>query len=127
MNWKLLKLVNPRSLRAAGLVLLAAAATTAFASSAWAEDITPEQITEARLLFQKNATPMPCATCHKLADAQTFGAIGPDLDDLQPTHDMVMAVLRDGSGPMPSFEETLSEETRNMIANYVVWATSHDH
>ncbi|MGB6241561.1 MAG: cytochrome c [Castellaniella sp.] len=77
---------------------------------------------EGKTLFQKGAVPA-CAVCHTLQDAGASGDIGPDLDELQPNKDQILAVLRDGSGPMPSFAESLSEEQRQAVADYVVHAT----
>ncbi len=80
------------------------------------------RLEEGRVLFQKNAVPA-CAVCHTLEDAQATGPIGPDLDELQPDRDQVLAALRDGGGAMPSFMETLTQAQREVVADYVVWAT----
>ncbi|HNU10666.1 MAG TPA: cytochrome c [Rubrivivax sp.] len=80
------------------------------------------QIQLGKALFKSDANP-PCSTCHTLKDAEASGPIGPDLDELQPTKDQVLAVLRDGLGVMPSFAETLNQSQREAIAAYVVWAT----
>ncbi len=95
------------------------------AGAAWADTPDAARLEEGRTLFQKNATPA-CAVCHTLEDAQATGPIGPNLDELQPDRDQVLAALRDGGGAMPSFEETLTREQREAVADYVVWAT-HPH
>ena len=83
------------------------------------------RLEEGRALFRKNAVPA-CAVCHTLQDAQATGPVGPNLDELQPDRDQVLAALRDGGGAMPSFEESLTQEQREAVADYVVWAT-HPH
>lgn len=80
------------------------------------------QLQEGKVLFQTGAVPA-CAVCHTLADAAATGAIGPDLDELQPTRQQLLSMMRDGGGAMPSFEETLTESQREAIAAYVVHAT----
>ncbi|WP_322998561.1 cytochrome c [Castellaniella sp.] len=99
---------------ACGALAIAAASPASAASEA--------ALAEGKVLFQKGAVPA-CAVCHALQDAGASGSIGPDLDELRPNRDQVLAVLRDGSGPMPSFAESLTEEQRQAVADYVVWAT----
>lgn len=103
---------------ASALALLAAAS-----GSVWAADAA--QLEEGKLLFQKQAQPA-CATCHTLKDAGASGNIGPDLDDLQPSREQILAVLRDGSGPMPSFDDSLTPEQMDAVAAYVLAATQGD-
>lgn len=46
-----------------------------------------------------------CGSCHTLAAADTSGAIGPNLDDLQPDQAEVLAAIQNGgagSGAMPA-------------------------
>ena len=76
-----------------------------------------------KTLFTGAATPIACAVCHTLADAGTTGAIGPNLDELKPAKDVVLKVLKEGMGAMPSFAATLSDEDRLALAEYVVSAT----
>ena len=75
-----------------------------------------------KALFTSEAVPA-CAICHALADAGAEGAIGPDLDELKPAKDVVLKVLKEGMGAMPSFAETMSEEDMQAVAEYVVSAT----
>lgn len=98
---------------ACGALAIAAASPTVAGEAALAEG---------KILFQQGAVPA-CAVCHTLQDAGASGAIGPDLDELQPNRDQILAVLRDGSGPMPSFADSLTDEQRQAVADYVVWAT----
>ena len=39
-----------------------------------------------------------CGTCHTLADAGTSGTVGPVLDDAQPSYDLVVDRVTNGSG-----------------------------
>lgn len=73
-------------------------------------------------LFTQGAKP-PCATCHTLSDAGASGQIGPNLDDLAPTADMVMSAVKGGVGVMPAYEETLSSDEIEALAHYVTTAT----
>lgn len=75
-----------------------------------------------KALFTAEAVPA-CAICHTLADAGAEGAIGPDLDELKPTRDVVLKVLKEGMGAMPSFAESLSQEDMEALASYVVEVT----
>jgi cytochrome c6 len=60
-----------------------------------------------------------CGSCHTLADAGTSGTIGPNLDDSQPSADLVVDRVTNGAGAMPSFSSTLSEEDIANVAAYV--------
>ena len=60
-----------------------------------------------------------CGTCHTLSDAGTSGTVGPNLDDAQPSHDLVVDRVTNGQGAMPSFSSTLSEEQIQDVAAYV--------
>lgn len=106
-----------RSALSLGLMLLSASLAVATAAEPDAA-----QLQEGKVLFQKGAVPA-CAVCHALVDAGATGAIGPDLDELQPTRQQLLSMMRDGGGAMPSFEDTLSEAQREAIAAYVVHAT----
>lgn len=60
-----------------------------------------------------------CASCHTLADAGTTGTVGPNLDEAQPSRDLVVERVTNGMGVMPSFEGTLTEEQIAEVAAYV--------
>lgn len=72
-----------------------------------------------KALFTSEAEPSPCGSCHVLDDAGTSGAIGPNLDTLQPSAERVASAMREGPGAMPSFADTLSEEDIDAVAEYV--------
>ncbi len=109
----MLRTLASRGLVFGGALLLAAA-------TAQAAD--PAQLAAGKLLFQTQAVPA-CAVCHTLKDAGAAGTIGPDLDELQPDRDQVLAALRDGVGIMPSFADKLSAEQIEALVSYVVSAT----
>ncbi len=60
-----------------------------------------------------------CGTCHTLADAGTSGTIGPNLDDSQPSAELVVDRVTNGAGAMPPFADTLSEQQIADVAAYV--------
>jgi mono/diheme cytochrome c family protein len=65
-----------------------------------------------------------CGGCHTLADAGSSGAVGPNLDEAKPDHDLVVERVTNGQGAMPSFKDQLSEEDIQNVAAYVVQSTS---
>src|SRR6185436_632978 len=65
-----------------------------------------------------------CVSCHTLAAAGSTGTVGPNLDDAKPDHDLVVDRVTNGSGAMPSFSGTLSEQQIQDVAAYVVASTS---
>jgi mono/diheme cytochrome c family protein len=60
-----------------------------------------------------------CGSCHTLADAGTSGTVGPNLDDAQPSADLVVERVTNGQGAMPPFKGTLTEQQINDVAAYV--------
>ena len=60
-----------------------------------------------------------CGGCHTLADAGTTGTIGPNLDDSQPSADLVVDRVTNGAGAMPPFGGTLSAQQIADVAAYV--------
>ncbi|HEX2257811.1 MAG TPA: cytochrome c [Afifellaceae bacterium] len=69
-------------------------------------------------VFLEEAQP-PCAVCHKLADAEAEGTIGPHLDQLMPTKERVLQALQSGPGAMPVYSDSLSEEQMEAVSEYV--------
>ncbi|RUT33192.1 cytochrome c [Arsenicitalea aurantiaca] len=74
-----------------------------------------------RTVFLERAQPA-CGICHTLADAGTEGAIGPVLDDLRPTVEVVTRAVTQGIGPMRPYTD-LSEEEIDALAHYVAHVT----
>jgi mono/diheme cytochrome c family protein len=60
-----------------------------------------------------------CGSCHVLADAGTSGTIGPNLDQSQPTVELAIDRVTNGSGQMPSFGDRLNEAQIRAVARYV--------
>ena len=60
-----------------------------------------------------------CGGCHTLSAAGASGTAGPDLDALAPDAATVEAVVRSGSGTMPSFAGRLSDAEIQAVASYV--------
>ncbi|MBK8294888.1 MAG: cytochrome c [Solirubrobacterales bacterium] len=61
-----------------------------------------------------------CGSCHTLAEANTTGAVGPNLDDLQPDAALVTSAIENGgagSGVMPA--NIVSGEEVQQIADFV--------
>ena len=60
-----------------------------------------------------------CGGCHTLADAGSSGNVGPNLDDAQPSFDLVVERVTNGQGAMPSFKGTLTDKQIADVAAYV--------
>lgn len=63
--------------------------------------------------------PSACGGCHTLADAGTSGAVGPNLDESQPSAERIVDIVTNGQGGMPSFSSTLSEQQIADVAAYI--------
>ena len=66
-----------------------------------------------------------CGSCHTLAAAGASGTVGPNLDDVQPSFELVVERVTNGAGAMPAFgQQGLLDETQIQdVAAYVVQAT----
>lgn len=60
-----------------------------------------------------------CGSCHTLAAATSTGTVGPNLDQSQPSVDLVVDRVTNGRGVMPPFRDQLSEEQIQAVAAYV--------
>ena len=60
-----------------------------------------------------------CAMCHMLADAESSGVIGPNLNELRPDKMIIMGAVTNGIGVMPPLDGVLSSEEIEAIAHYV--------
>jgi mono/diheme cytochrome c family protein len=65
-----------------------------------------------------------CGECHTLSDAETTGAVGPNLDGIGLSAADIENQVRNGGGVMPAFEGTLSEEDISNVVAYVSEASS---
>lgn len=66
------------------------------------------------MVFETN-----CATCHTLAAAGSSGTVGPNLDELEPSEELVVHQVTNGGGVMPAFGETLSKAEIESVAKFV--------
>ncbi len=67
-----------------------------------------------------------CGGCHTLADAQTAGTKGPNLDRERPDCEDALEAMRGGEDDMPSLAAALTSEQMLKIAVYVAQATGGD-
>lgn len=64
--------------------------------------------------------PSACTGCHTLSDAGSTGTVGPNLDDAQPSFELVVDRVTNGSpAGMPSFSASLTEQQIADVAEYV--------
>jgi mono/diheme cytochrome c family protein len=64
-----------------------------------------------------------CGSCHTLADAETSGTTGPDLDAAKPDLEGAIQQIANGGNGMPAFKDQLTEEQIRSLAQYLVEAT----
>ena len=64
-----------------------------------------------------------CGACHVLSAAGSSGAVGPSLDDTQPSYELVVERVTNGLGAMPAFGESLSPQEIADVAQYVADST----
>jgi sulfite dehydrogenase len=64
-----------------------------------------------------------CGTCHTLSASGARGAVGPNLDRLQPAAAVVARQVRDGGPGMPSYRSQLSPQEIKAVARYVARAS----
>ncbi|MEO7057108.1 MAG: cytochrome c [Caldimonas sp.] len=81
-------------------------------------------LAQGKQLFMNGSSLPACALCHTLSDAGASGAIGPNLDELQPDGQRVAAALRSGIGVMPSYRAALKDDQIAAIAKYVSTVTA---
>ena len=74
---------------------------------------------EGKSIFAANG----CGSCHTLADAGSSGTVGPNLDEAKPDLQLAVDRVTNGSGAMPPFKDTLSEQQIRDVATYVVQAS----
>ena len=60
-----------------------------------------------------------CGSCHTLKDAGTSGNVGPNLDQLKPSLEIVQKQVTNGGGAMPAFKGTLTAAQIMAVAKYV--------
>ena len=65
-----------------------------------------------------------CATCHTLEDANSYGNIGPNLNEIKADISRVLMAVTNGIGVMPAYQGQLSDEEINAVATYVAESTN---
>ena len=60
-----------------------------------------------------------CAACHTLADAKSYGEMGPNLNQIKPDIARVVNTVTNGIGVMPPYEGVLSTQEIKAVAHYV--------
>lgn len=60
-----------------------------------------------------------CASCHTLAAADASGTVGPDLDSVKLSKDVVKKHVEDGGAVMPAFSGQLSPEEIDSVSAFV--------
>jgi mono/diheme cytochrome c family protein len=112
------------SMRAAGLVALLGAvllvAGCGGGGSTSGNSSAPTSLASGKKLFEDSG----CGNCHTLQAAGSTGTLGPNLDQLKPTRDQVVAQLRSGGGGMPSFSGKLSDAQIDAVAAFVSGAAT---
>ena len=87
------------------------ATTTTTASTA----TTPAAKPDGKAVFAKAG----CGGCHTLKAAGASGNVGPNLDQLKPSKDVVAHQVTVGGGAMPAFKGQLSDAQIQAVAEYV--------
>jgi mono/diheme cytochrome c family protein len=64
-----------------------------------------------------------CNGCHTLAAANATGQVGPNLDELKPDYDAIVAQVENGGGGMPPFQGQLSDDEIKNVAAFVFVST----
>lgn len=106
------------------------ASSSTVAASAAAATVAPKRVElsplaqQGRSIFLEKAQPS-CGVCHQLADAGTQGAVGPNLNTLQPSLEQVTQAVTHGVGAMPAFGAQLSQQELEALAAYVSEASIH--
>ena len=60
-----------------------------------------------------------CAACHVLKAAGSEGNIGPNLNEIRPEINRVIAAVTNGIGVMPAYEGLLTEDEIKSVSYYV--------
>ena len=60
-----------------------------------------------------------CTACHTLSAAGSTGTVGPNLDEAQPSFDLVVQRVTLGQGGMPSFQDQLQPQQIADVAEFV--------
>ena len=86
--------------------------TTFLSQNIKAEDL----FNQGKIIFAGDGN---CATCHTLEDANSYGNIGPNLNEIKPDIMRIISAVTNGIGVMPAYEGELSAEEIKAVATYV--------
>ena len=86
--------------------------TTFLSQNIKAEDL----FNQGKIIFMGDGN---CATCHTLKDANSYGNIGPNLNEIKPDIMRVISAVTNGIGVMPAYDGELSTEEIKAVATYV--------
>jgi len=75
--------------------------------------------TKLNLGFEVYNNKAQCGACHTLKATGSEGDIGPNLDEIKPTKDQIIYVVKNGIGAMPAWEGILTNEEIEAVAYYV--------
>ena len=89
-------------------------AVSAYVASVAGKTVAAKSSTSGKDIFAAN-----CGSCHTLKDAGTSGNVGPNLDQLKPTLEIVQHQVINGGGGMPAFKDTLTAQQITAVAKYV--------
>ncbi len=65
-----------------------------------------------------------CSACHMLQASGSQGNIGPNLDEIKPSMDQIIYVVKNGIGVMQAWEGILTAEEIEAVAYYVFNSTN---
>ncbi|MEM9382802.1 MAG: cytochrome c [Planctomycetota bacterium] len=74
-----------------------------------------------RKVYLESSNPT-CGSCHRLNEAGTRGAVGPDLDKMDLTRERVVRSVTQGVGVMPTQRGVLKPGEIQDVADYVMEA-----
>ena len=89
-------------------------AVAAYVAQVAGKPVASKKTTNGKDIFVAN-----CGSCHTLAAAGTNGNVGPNLDQLMPTLEIVQHQVINGGGAMPAFKGTLTADQITAVAKYV--------
>lgn len=113
-----------RRLAPVSLTALVALASLGCAEAPASVNLSPEA-QQGREIFLRRSAPA-CGTCHKLSDARTRGALGPDLDTLELDVDRVRRAVSEGMPLMPAQKGILTPDQIDLLARYLVEVTASE-
>ncbi len=78
--------------------------------------IADEEIDLGKKIFMEEGN---CMSCHSLNDAGSNADIGPNLNEIKPSLELVIYTVTNGIGVMPSYKDVLTKDEINAVSIYV--------